>query len=207
MKNVYHFASLLIICVFYLSCSTTSNKVDCRDRYCGEYDLQINEKYHGVTIGYDGTPYIDNTDTTIYVTLYVSKVSLDTVSVLFEMVVPFDEEAANQIRLQNKEIKKRNAESLCGPDEDTLKVPVPTYNGNRTIYGTYHGHVKGHKIFIDDGYRREGKEWDEEIRFDSVYLRNDTLRYKKTYKSYVYHNGAFQSSRNIVMHGIGVKKN
>lgn len=92
------------------------------------------------------------------------------------VVVPFDTAYAERIRKENEEIRKRNEASICNEDEEYLKVPQPTYHGNRTIDKHIHAYVKGKKLFFDN-IKGDRYNFILPEKFDSVYLRNDTLHY------------------------------
>lgn len=161
---------------------------DKRDKYVGEYKLYEHAKWHGQHRGYTRNYFTqsynmewyehEKIDTTQ--TLIVKKVPSDTVSLIFYIVKPFDFERAERIRQENEDIKKRNAESICGKDEPLQTVPTPSYDNTRDLVKSYNGYVEGHKIFLSDFTKRSndhGYGYEASYKFDSVFLRNDTLRF------------------------------
>lgn len=101
----------------------------------------------------------------------------DTTKLDVYKVIPFDTVKANNIKRINEEIRLRNELSICNEDESYLEVPEPTYHGNRTIVQHIHAYVKGKKLFFED---TKGDSYNFILpeKFDSVYMRNDTLHYK-----------------------------
>lgn len=184
-----YFFLLALIATLYSCTTAMQNKPDKRDKYVGEYRLFEYAEWWGedrdytawnnYTRSYDMRWYTHSKDDSIY-TLIVSKVPYDTVSLRFTIVKPFDFERVERIKKQNEEIKKRNEESICGKDEKLIDIPTPTYDDHRDVVKEYRGYVEGHKIFISDmseGTDYHGSGYKSETTFDSVYLRNDTLRY------------------------------
>lgn len=64
-------------------------------------------------------------------TLVVTKNPNDTISLTFDIVIPFDFERQKGIIALNEDIKKRNEQSICGKDEELKIVPQPTYTNGR----------------------------------------------------------------------------
>lgn len=164
---------------FLISCA--NSRPDKRDKYVGEYKLYQYRETCGVhegtrrdfiTNAYSTEYYrYDETDSTQ--TLVVKKDPRDTVSLKFYIVKPFDYEYAERIKRENEEIKKKNEESICGKDIPLNRIPTPTYDSTRDLVISYDGYVDGHKIFLSDY-----ESYNTSCEFDSVYLRNDTLRFK-----------------------------
>lgn len=181
---------LLIAIITLCSCSGINNTPDKRDKYVGEYKLSINQNWYGYERGYKWNYYTnsydlewyDDTYTDTTKTLIVKKNPTDTTTLTFYVVKPFDFAYAESIKLENEKIKQRNAESICGEDEKLYEVPTPTYDDTRDLVQKFYAYVEGHKIFISD-YTKNNYypyTYNPEFSFDSVYLRNDTLRFKLT---------------------------
>ena len=199
MKNyILFFAFISLFC----GCTKQS---DNRDRFVGEYKLYIAEEKWGERKGgdqwsyytrtYDMEFWCDSMKIDSSLTLVVRKVDYDTVSVVFDLVAPFNFQYQQRVIAQNEEIKKRNKESLCGPDEPLKEVPVPTYSKDRTLCASYDGYVQGHKIFLNNYETRKqyykGAYSDIEVSYDSVFLRNDTIRFIRKTKTNTYYENGF----------------
>ena len=208
-KNIIFFVVLLLLGC----CSSLPSKPDKRDKYVGEYKLYENDYWHGESKSYI-YPYemewyshkcSDSTQS-----LIVKKDLNDTTSLTFYIVKPFDFEKVERIKKENEEIKKRNAESICGKDEPLKAIPTPTYDDKRDIVNTYYGYVDGHKIFLKDFQKKEfeqGYGYNSEYEFDSVYLMNDTLHFNlKCYSKFTaeYENSGWRYS---IYRFIAVKEN
>lgn len=182
--------SLLLCAILLCSCQ----KIDKRDRYVGEYRLyettiedisyysRMQEKVvmnrEGKIMSLPEPPaasmhsYQDfRTDSTQK--LIVRKLVSDTISLVFTIVKPFDFENQRRIIAINEESKKWNEQSICGPDKPMIRVPKPTCPDSLDFVVSYNAYVSGHKIFLRDD-RQTGKS----VKFDSVYLLNDTMHFK-----------------------------
>lgn len=207
---------LLVILTLMCSCTSSINKPDKRDKYVGEYKLYEDMDWWGEHQGYRWNYYTDSYDMEFYRnssldsshTLVVSKGTYDTISLKFDIVAPFDFENQKNIIARNEEIKKRNEQSICGKDEELLKVPQPTYSNDRVLVESYSAYVEGHKIFIRD-YKRgddyEGSGYKEDVTFDSVYLMNDTMHFIKHSHADFFYKYEKTSWQNLKSRCIGVK--
>lgn len=175
MKKLLFFA---ILALSIIGCSKQPPQV--RDKYCGEYtcckiihmksyrDYNYRREIKQDTIFYSYSEEICIERSKTY--------ESDTTRLDVFVVVPFDTAYAERIRKENEEIRKRNEASICNEDEEYLKVPQPTYHGNRTIDKHIHAYVKGKKLFFDN-IKGDRYNFILPEKFDSVYLRNDTLHY------------------------------
>ena len=122
-------------------------------------------------------------------TLVVTKNPNDTISLTFDIVIPFDFERQKGIIALNEDIKKRNEQSICGKDEELKIVPQPTYTNGRDLVESYTAYIEGQKIFINDTTIIQdyyGSGYKEKITFDSVYLMNDTMHFIKASHADIY---------------------
>lgn len=186
MKKFILFFAIITLC----NCSGINNRPDKRDKYVGEYKLLLYQEWFGYERGYNWNYYTNSYDYEWYShkytdtakTLIVKKNLTDTTTLTFYVVKPFDFAYAESIKLENEKIKQRNAESICGEDEKLYEVPIPTYDDTRDLVQTFYAYVEGHKIFISDYTKLNYYPftYDPKFWFDSVYLSNDTLRFKLT---------------------------
>lgn len=180
MKKSFICALVALIC---LSCgsSKSDEKPDSRDKYCGWYDLYGHCDWARIPKATRWDPYprrVDNSYNVSNRSLVVVKLPYDTVSLKFIIVSPFDTAKVNKIISKNEEIKKRNKESICGEDEDTIQVPTPDFD-NWTIKQKIYGYKKGHKIFMNGYDEHPDYGGICTYKYDSVYMRNDTLYFKE----------------------------
>jgi hypothetical protein len=190
MKKFVLFA---IMTLLFMSCISQEDRHDGRDKYCGEYNLH---KLYSHRIFYSNGEFdrvYEDVGGNGYNQLIISKDRSDTTSLILEIVTPFDTAHANRIKRRNEEIRKKNAESICGEDIEELIVPVPNYRDSMTLTQSLNAYVKGHKIFIKnhnkyDSYHGETKRFE----YDSVYLRNDSL-YFTEYVEYKYEYSSIEA--------------
>lgn len=196
----------------------TQSKPDKRDKYVGEYKLYSSTEYWETHEGtkwnevsksyemeYNSKFLTDSTKT-----LIVTKSKADTISLKFDIVSPFDfetqREAIEYNEKMQKEIQKKNEQSICGPDEDFAPMieSQPTYSDSQDLEASYDAYVKGHKIFLkdiedkgsSDGYYVQS--WSTNISFDSVYLMNDTIHFIRKYCSLYYCNN--KCTKHVIEH-------
>lgn len=206
MKKLLFFA---ILALSIIGCSKQPPQV--RDKYCGEYtcckithmksyrDYNYRREIKQDTIFYSYSEEICIERSKTY--------ESDTTRLDVFVVVPFDTAYAERIRKENEEIMKRNEASICNEDEEYLEVPQPTYHGNRTIDKQIHAYVKGKKLFFDN-IKGDRYNFILPEKFDSVYLRNDTLHFnseiifsdtRTDYARYDYYNDEYAKYKDVTI--------
>ena len=213
MKKLFLLGALIAI---LWGCSTAEQKPDKRDKYVGEYKLYQDKNWWGEHQGVNWDyltnsyrmEYFNHTKSDSSLTLVVTKNPNDTVSLMFDLVSPFNFDHQKDVIAENEARKKRNEASICGEDEEMLIVPEPTYSNNRVLEYSYSGDIKGHKIFINglnkgDDYRGSG--YREEITFDSVYWMNDTIHFKRRSSAEFFYNYKKTGWQILIERCFGVK--
>lgn len=218
MKQCIYLAVFLLI-----SCTATPDKntatPDKRDKYVGEYAIYKDSYWWGERKSYNWNHYTNSYEMETYshsssdssLILIIQKSPFDTVSLELNIVKPFNFTHAEEIKKKNEEIKKRNAESICGEDEKLLEVPVPSFGDRYDLVFKYNGYINGHKVFIRD-YNYEyiggyGSGYTMKTEFDSIYLLNDTLHYKSFSRTEYFYKQELTDWRNTISRCIAVKKN